>query len=161
MCLMVNLGTVHSNFVKSMKLNVDVVRKERKDWQDSRTCIWPDIEVLDSSPTIRRFTLDYPIPIVCVHPIYLHQLREVLRLPTHPLLLNLFRFVLRKSDASIPVPSVARLICTTVSLPYPVFIDHVGIIFADILGKDPFDKPFVAAVLLREVGTIVCCHRHQ
>ena len=66
---MVNLGTVHSNFVKSMKLNIDVVRKERKDEQDRRTCIWPNIEVLDSFPTIHRFTLDYPIGIVGGHPI--------------------------------------------------------------------------------------------
>ena len=108
MCLMVNLGTVHSNFVKSMKLNVDVVRKERKDEQDRRTCIWPDIEVLDSSPTIHRFTLDYPIPTVGVHPIHLHQLREVLRLPTHPLLL-LTPSILTKSDARISIPSIAHL----------------------------------------------------
>ena len=66
---MVNLGTVPSNFVKSMKLNVDVVRKERKVEQDRRTCIWPNIEVLDSFPTIHRFTLDYPIGIVGGHPI--------------------------------------------------------------------------------------------
>ena len=108
MYLMVNLGTVHSNFVKSMKLNVDVVRKERKVEQDRRTCIWPDIEVLESSPTILRFTLDYPIAIVGGHPIHLHQLREVLRLPTHPLLL-LTSFILRKSDARISIPSIARL----------------------------------------------------
>ena len=75
MYLMVNLGTVPINFVKSMKLNVDVVRKERKVEQDRRTCIWPDVEVLDSSLTIHRFTLDYPIAIVSGHPIHLHQLR--------------------------------------------------------------------------------------
>ena len=75
MRLTVKLVTLPSNFVQSMKLNIDVVRKERKDEQDRRTCIWPDIEVLDSSPTIHHFTLDYPIGIVCAHPIHLHQLR--------------------------------------------------------------------------------------
>ena len=39
MCLMVKLGTVPSNFVKSMKLNVDVIGKKRKVEQDRRTCI--------------------------------------------------------------------------------------------------------------------------
>ena len=87
MCLTVKLSTVPSNFVQGMKLNIDVVRKERKVEQDRRTCIWPNIEVLDSSPTIRRFTLDYPTAIVGGHSIHFHQLREVLRLPTHPLLL--------------------------------------------------------------------------
>ena len=108
MRLTVKLGTVPINFVQSMKLNIDVVGKKGKVEQDRRTCIWPDIEVLDSSPTIRRFTLDYPIPIVCVHPIYLHQLREVLRLPTHPLLLLAFS-ILKKSDARISIPSIAHL----------------------------------------------------
>ena len=111
MYLMVNLGTVPSNFVKSMKLNVDVVRKERKVEQDRRTCIWPDVEVLDSSLTIHHFTLDYPTAIVGGHPIHLHQLREVLRLPTHPLLL-LTSSILTKSDARIPIPSIARLYYT-------------------------------------------------
>ena len=83
MRLTVNLGTAPSNFAQSMKLNIDVVRKKRRrDEQDRRTCIWPDIEVLDSSPTIHRFTLDYPIAIVVGHFARLHQLREVLRLPT-------------------------------------------------------------------------------
>ena len=72
MYLMVNLGTVPNNFVQSMKLNVDVVGKKRKDEQDRRTCIWPDIEVLDSSPTIHHFTLYYPIAIGGGHPIHLH-----------------------------------------------------------------------------------------
>ena len=102
---------VPGNFVQSMKLNIDVVRKERKVEQDRRTCIWPDIEVLESSPTILRFTLDYPIGIVGGHPIHLHQLREVLRLPTHPLLL-LTSSILTKSDARIPIPSIARLYYT-------------------------------------------------
>ena len=75
MRLTVKLGTVPSSFVQSMKLNIDVVGKEIKVEQDRRTCIWPDIEVLDPSPTIHRFTLDYPIPIVGVHTIHLHQLR--------------------------------------------------------------------------------------
>ena len=39
MCLTVKLGTVPINFVQSMKLNINVVRKERKDEQDGRTCI--------------------------------------------------------------------------------------------------------------------------
>ena len=64
--------------------------------------------MLDSSPTIHHFTLDYPIGIVGVHPIHLHQLREVLHLPTHPLLL-LTSSVLKKSDARIPIPSITRL----------------------------------------------------
>ena len=72
MHITVKLGTVPSNFVKSMRLNVDVVRKERKDERDRRTCIWPDIEVLDSSPTIHRFIRDYPTAIVGGHPIHLH-----------------------------------------------------------------------------------------
>ena len=69
---MVNLGTVPSNFVQNMKLNIGVVGKERKDEQDRRTCIWPDIEVLDFSPNIHHFTLDYPTAIVGGHPIHLH-----------------------------------------------------------------------------------------
>ena len=72
MCLMVKLGTVPSNFVKSMKLNVDVIGKKRKVEQDRRTCIWPDVEVLDSAPTIQCFTLGDPIAIVGSHPIHLH-----------------------------------------------------------------------------------------
>ena len=72
MCLTVKLGTVPINFVQNMKLNVDVVRKERKVEQDRRTCIWPDIEVLESSTTIHRFILDYPTAIVGGHPIHLH-----------------------------------------------------------------------------------------
>ena len=108
MYLMVNLGTVPNNFVKSMKLNIDVVRKKRRDEQDRRTCIWPDVEVLDSSPTIHHFTLDYPTAIVGGHPIRLHQLREVLHLPTYPLLL-LTSSIFRKSDARIPISSIARL----------------------------------------------------
>ena len=111
MHLTVKLGTVPINFVQSMKLNINVVGKKRYVEQDRRTCIWPDIEVLDSSPIIHRFTLDYPIPIVGVHPIHLHQLREVLRLPTHALLL-LTSSILTKSDARISVRSVARLGCT-------------------------------------------------
>ena len=80
---MVNLGTVPSNFVKSMRLNVDVIGKKRKVEQDRRTCIWPDIEVLDSSPTptIQCFIVDYSTAIVVGHPIRVHQLREVLCLP--------------------------------------------------------------------------------
>ena len=72
------LGTVPSNFVQSMKLNIDVVGKIGKVEQDRGTYICPDIEVLDSSPTIRYFTLDYPIAIVVGHSIRPHQLREVL-----------------------------------------------------------------------------------
>ena len=72
MCLTVKLGTVPINFVQSMKLNINVVRKKRKVEQDRGTCIWPDIEVLESSTTIHHFTLDYPIEIVGVHPIHLH-----------------------------------------------------------------------------------------
>ena len=91
-----------------MKLNIDVVGKKRRDEQGRRTCIWPDIEVLDSSPTIHRFTLDYPIAIVVGHFARLHQLRDVLRLPTHALLLPTSS-ILRKSDARISIPSIARL----------------------------------------------------
>ena len=87
---MVNLGTIPSNFVQSMKLNVDGVGKKRKVEQDRRTCIWPNIEVLESSPTIQCFTLGDLIAIVGGNPIHLHQLREVLRLPTHPPLLLAF-----------------------------------------------------------------------
>ena len=108
MHLTVKLITVPINSVQSMKLNINVVGKKRKVEQDRGTCIWPDIEVLDSSPTIHRFTLDYPIPTVGVHPIHLPQLREVLHLPTHPLLL-LTPSILRKSDTRIPIPSIARL----------------------------------------------------
>ena len=75
MHLTVKLGTVPINFVQSMRLNIDVVGKKRKVEQDRRTCIWPDIEVLDSFPTIHHFTLDYPTAIVDGHPIHLHQLR--------------------------------------------------------------------------------------
>ena len=39
MHLIVKLGTVPSNFVQSMKLNVDGVGKKRKVEQDRRTCI--------------------------------------------------------------------------------------------------------------------------
>ena len=39
MRLTVKLGTVPINFVQSMKLNINVVRKERKVEQDRRTCI--------------------------------------------------------------------------------------------------------------------------
>ena len=105
---MVKLVTVPINFVQSMKLNIDVVRKKRRDEQDRRTCIWPDVEVLGSSPTIHYFTLYYPTATVGGHPIHLHQLRDVLRLPTHPPLL-LTSSIFRKSDARISVPSVARL----------------------------------------------------
>ena len=89
---MVKLGTVPSNFVKSMKLNVDVVGKKRKVEQDRRTCIWPNIEVLDSSPTIYHFTLDYPIGIVGGHPISPSTTGGSTR--THPctLTFNLFHF---------------------------------------------------------------------
>ena len=111
MHITVKLGTVPINLVQSMKLNVDVVGKKRKVEQDRRTCIWPNIEVLESSPTIQCFTLGDLIAIVGGNPIHLHQLREVLRLPTHALLL-LTSSILTKSDASIPVPSVARLGCT-------------------------------------------------
>ena len=157
---MVKLGTVPINFLQSMKLNINVVGKKIKVEQDRRTCIWPDVEVFDSSPTIHRFALDYPIGIVGGHPIHLHQLQEVLHLPTHPLLL-LTSSILRKSGARITVPDVARLVCTTIPLPYSVFIDHVEVIFEDILCKYPFGEPLVTAALLREVGAIVCCHRHQ
>ena len=108
MRLTVKLITVPINFVQSMKLNINVVGKKRKVEQDRRTCIWPDVEVLDSSPTIHRFALDYPIGIVGGHPIHLHQLQEVLHLPTHPLLL-LTSSILTKSDARIPISSIARL----------------------------------------------------
>ena len=99
---MVNLGTVPSNFVKSMKLNVDVVRKERKVEQDRRTCIWPNIEVLDSFPTIHRFTLDYPIGIVGGHPISPSTTGG--SATTHPstLTFNLFHFEkIRREDFNI------------------------------------------------------------
>ena len=96
MRLTVKLVTLPSNFVQSMKLNINVVGKKRKDEQDRRTCIWPDVEVFDSSPTIHRFALDYPIGIVVGHSIRLHQLREVLCLSTstihHPLTLDFFHF---------------------------------------------------------------------
>ena len=72
MHITVKLGTVPINLVQSMKLNVDVVGKKRKVEQDGRTCIWPDIEVLESSPTIHHFTLDYQTAIVGGHPIHLH-----------------------------------------------------------------------------------------
>ena len=60
-----------------------MVERVRKDEQDGRTCIWTNIEVLDSSPTlmIQRFIVDYSTAIVAGHPIRLHQLREVLCLP--------------------------------------------------------------------------------
>ena len=108
MHLTVKLGTVPINFEQSMKLNINVVGKKRYVEQDRRTCIWPDVEVLDSSLTIHCFTLDYPTAIVGGHPIRLHQLREVLHLPTYPLLL-LTSSILRKSDARIPIPIIARL----------------------------------------------------
>ena len=111
MHLTVKLGTVPINFEQSMKLNINVVGKKRYVEQDRRTCIWPDIEVLDSSPTIHHFTLDYPTAIVGGHPIHLHQLREVLRLPTYPLLL-LTSSILTKLDAKIPISSIARLYYT-------------------------------------------------
>ena len=111
MRLTVKLSTVPSNFVQSMRLNVDVVGKKRKVEQDRHTCIWPDVEMLDSSPTIHHFTLDYPTAIVGGHPIRLHQLREVLHLPTYPLLL-LTSSILTKSDAKIPISSIARLYYT-------------------------------------------------
>ena len=96
MHLTVKLATVPSNFVQSMKLNINVVGKIGKVEQDRHTCIWPDIEVLDSSPTIQRFIVDYPIEIVVGHSICPHQLREVLCLSTstihHPLTLDFFHF---------------------------------------------------------------------
>ena len=72
MRLTVKLGTVPINFVQSMKFNIDVVGKKGKVEQDRRTCIWPDIEVLESSTTIHRFILDYQEAIVGGHPIHLH-----------------------------------------------------------------------------------------
>ena len=69
---MVKLVTVPINFVRSMKLNIDVVGKEIKVEQDRRTCIWPNIEVLDSAPMIQCFTLGDLIVIVGGHPIHLH-----------------------------------------------------------------------------------------
>ena len=69
---MVKLGTVPINFVQSMKLNIDVVVKKRYVEQDRRTCIWPNIEVLDSAPMIPCFTLGDLIAIVGGHPIHLH-----------------------------------------------------------------------------------------
>ena len=111
MCLTVKLVTLPSNFVQSMKLNVDVVRKKRRDEQDRRTYIWSDVELLESFPTVHRFTLDYPTAIVDGHPIRLHQLREVLRLPTYPLLL-LTSSILTKSDVRIPISSITRLYYT-------------------------------------------------
>ena len=112
----VKLGTVPSNFVQSMKLNIDVVGKIGNVEQDRGTCIWPDIEVLDSSPTIRYFTLDYLIGIVVGHSIRPHQLREVLYLSTihYPLSTS---SILRKSDTRIPIPSVTCLGCT-ISIHY-------------------------------------------
>ena len=86
-------------------------KRGREVEQDRGTCIWPNIEVLKSSTTIHRFILDYPTAIVGGHPIHLHQLREVLHLSIHPLLL-LTSSILRKSDARIPIPSIARLGCT-------------------------------------------------
>ena len=85
-----------------------MVGRVRKDEQDGRTCIWPNIEVLDSSPTIQCFTLGDPIAIVGGHPIHLHDLQEVVRLPTYPFLL-LTSSILTKSDARIPISSIARL----------------------------------------------------
>ena len=84
MHLTVKLGTVPINFVQNMKLNINVNRKKIKVEQDRHTCIWPDVEVLDSSPTltIQRFIVDYSTAIVVGHPIRLHQLREVLCIPT-------------------------------------------------------------------------------
>ena len=99
---MVKLGTVPSNFVQSMKLNVDVIGKERKVEQDRRTCIWPNIEVLDSFPTIHRFTLDYPIGIVGGHPISPSTTGG--SATTHPstLTFNLFHFdKIRCEDSNI------------------------------------------------------------
>ena len=72
MHLTVKLGTVPRNFIQSMRLNIDVVEKIRKVEQDRHTCIWPDVEVLDSAPTIQCFTLGDPIAIVGSHPIHLH-----------------------------------------------------------------------------------------
>ena len=46
--------------------------KKRKVEQDRRTCIWPDVEVLESFPTIHHFTLDYPTAIVVGQPIHRH-----------------------------------------------------------------------------------------
>ena len=127
---MVNLGTVPSNFVKNMKLNIGVVGKERKDEHDRRTCIWPDIEVLDSSPTIRYFTLDYLIGIVVGHSIRPHQLREVLYLSTihYPLSTS---SILRKSDTRIPIPSVACL-GRTMSIHYIEFIIYNKVAGGDL-----------------------------
>ena len=71
---MVKLVTVPINFIQSMRLNIDVVEKIRNVEQDRHTCIWPDVEVLDSAPTIQCFTLGDPIAIVGSHPIHLHQL---------------------------------------------------------------------------------------
>ena len=71
MHLTVKLGTVPINFVQNMKLNIDVNRKKIKVEQDRHTCIWPDVEVLDSAPTIQCFTLGDPIAVVGGHPIHL------------------------------------------------------------------------------------------
>ena len=102
MHLMVKLGTVPINFVQSMRLNIDVVGKKRKVEQDRRTCIWPDIEVLDSSPTIHHFTLDYPTAIVGGHPISPSTTGG--SATTHPstLTFNLFHFEkIRREDFNI------------------------------------------------------------
>ena len=72
MRLTVKLITVPINFVQSMKLNINVVEKIRKVEQDRRMFIWPNIEVVDSAPTIQYFTLGDPIAIVGGHPIHLH-----------------------------------------------------------------------------------------
>ena len=85
-----------------MKLNVDVVGKKRKVEQDRRTCIWPDVEVLDSSPTIHHFTLDYPTAIVGGHPISPSTTGG--SATTHPstLTFNLFHFEkIRREDSNI------------------------------------------------------------
>ena len=72
MHLTVNLGMVPINFIQSMRLNIDVVEKIRNVEHDRHTCIWPDVEVLDSAPTIQCFTLGDQIAIVGSHPIHLH-----------------------------------------------------------------------------------------
>ena len=85
-----------------MKLNIDVVVKKRNVEQDRRTCIWPNIEVLDSFPTIHRFTLDYPIGIVGGHPISPSTTGG--SATTHPstLTFNLFHFEkIRREDFNI------------------------------------------------------------
>ena len=102
MHLTVKLGTVPINFVQSMKLNINVVGKKRKVEQDRRTCIWPDVEVLDSAPMIQCFTLDYPIGIVGGHPISPSTTGG--SATTHPstLTFNLFHFEkIRREDFNI------------------------------------------------------------